>query len=1357
MRFFLTIFCLLYLNAKAQQTAWSADPAKENWLPNQAIRTIYQDFKGNIWVGTNGGVYKYNLFNVVNYNLTKKATNGFLNNAVRCINGTPDGTIFIGTESGLGVMDPVTGAVAVVTKDDETVREIAVSKKGAVWYVTNSGKLYALHKKSSKHYEPELLYGAAQRIKGIQAMAVLENENVLIGTASGLLLFSKASKILTRLSFAYAVTALHTDENGLVWTGTADHGLYRIRLNPAATAIQTADKQTASENEDINDAAVTAIASGPDNTILFSTPSELFVVNHQIAQSINKNRLFKESFIAVLMVDKTNNIWIGSTQGVFKIRPQYLELQYVNLLPDKYVPDNNLSEILAMSKNELWLINTRSGIRKYNTLTKLQQQMLLPFSVYSIARKAANGDLLLIADDELILIRSQNQHAASPAYEVIAKGKEWADVNDMEEVEPGEWWATSWSKGLLYAAINKLKQPDAKFVLLSKQFRVKSHLFSILKDSRNNVWIGSRGDGLVKLNLETGRISRYNKKSKASDRIMQVAEDQKGNLWVATRGDGLLLYQRGSDNFLFYEEKDGLPSNTICAIQENSKGELWVSTLNGVATMLDGQLIPFQSFGPNDGIVNSEFNFHVSAADGNAAIYFGNGSGFYKVKKRYRTNRTVMPVSFTSFELLRNGKPETIEEAAKGNTARVDYYQQLLDNKKLVLPHSANSFSIGFAALDYTVPEKNRFVYRLTGRDTAWTMLQGVRQQVQFINLPPGNYLFEVKAANPLGEWSPETQSLQIVIKPSFWTTGFAILLYIMLLLLALLIVFRIRKRWYRLNRRLEEEIESSKIHNKQMVFYTDLSHEIKNRLSLLLGPLEQALHGKKVNPQVLNNLYEQGLRLKKLTDQIMDIRKSESGGFLLNVAEEDITAIIQQIVNEAAPLAVIKNVHISFSRLKNDIIGWCDEEMLEIIVMNLVSNAIKYCKNNGTVHIKADSQYLGETDLPQGISREGNYLCITVVDTGVGIAKDEIDKIIEPFYRAENVRYNKKNTPGTGIGLNLVARLISRHHGSLEIRSELNEFTSVTVYLPVDKQAYALSEIKPHVELAPIIIPAETTVDEHASQVIRPDEKSAPGMQEPPTKEWHVLIADDDPEILQLLTDSLCDEFTVYRAANGVEALALLEQQEINLVISDLDMPSMDGLTLCRNIRLHHEYKQIPFLLLTGRNSEEQKVVAFQNQVDDFIEKPFSPELLKWKVKSFLRSSAAKVRLKTVMVVEPNDEIRESAEDKFIQDIVNLIETNLDKDYLDVDFLAENMFSSRATFYRRMEQLVGESPSVFIRKYRLKKAALYLKTGNYSVAEVTKKIGFSNSKYFSKCFQKEFGVSPADFMESASDIKKEE
>jgi signal transduction histidine kinase/ligand-binding sensor domain-containing protein/DNA-binding response OmpR family regulator len=1350
--FFISFLCCISIYGDAQKNTGFLPAIEETWLPHQSVRALFQDANGNIWAGTNAGLFKYNLNTVVNYNLTKKASNRLLNNTIHCINEDNVGNILVGTESGLGILNPSNGDVKVVTQSDETVTDIIKGQKGVSWFVTGNRKIFRLllQKENSSDPAYKSVFNGEFNGRPLLPSAVFEVEEgkLLIGTAQGLFLLQTSNGKLTQLNFSKNITALYAEGIHSIFVGTAAEGLFELRLSGTDEKNVSVINHTGVNKQAVPGNYITAIKKLRNNQFAIATPLQVMKLskeNEMLKTEIVTGSIsFNEASITDLLTDKTGNIWIGSKKGLYKMRRRYLDATYISVEVKEYKQNNFLTDIFLVQPGIYWLLTSADGIYKYNAISGVQEKLRLNILNCRFAKKGSNGNIFLAADDMLIEIDASQINSVNPSFVQVAKGPRWTQVNDMVEVIPGEWWISSWNGGLLKSVKEESNLNDF-YTKFKAEFTDKSHLFAILKDVNDNVWMGTRGEGIVKLNLKNGVVSRYNKFNKSSDRILCLREDSKGRIWVGTRGDGLQLYQPSTDNFRVYDEKNGLPSNTISAIEEDSKGELWVSTLNGVAVFQENQFIPFQSFTHEDGISNAEFTFNVSEKGIDGKIYFGSGNGFYRLQKPVPAVAIHMPVVFTHLKLLNTSRRLENNEFTAGENDSYDYITEISKNSQLHFKHNQNSIAIGFTSLDFTTPEKNRYVYRLTGKDDEWKLVQGVKQQVQYIDLPPGSYTFEVKAYNNEGAWASQAQTLSFSIMPSFWVTTYAYVLYTFFAVIVLLAMFFLRRRWYKLNRQLEKEIESSKVHNRQMVFYTDLSHEIKNRLSLLLGPLEQALTGKKVNPQILNNLYEQGLRLKKLTDQIMDIRKSESGGFMLNVAEENIKTAIQQIVNEAAPLAVVKNITLLFNSKKESIKGWCDEELLEIIIMNMVNNAIKYCKPSGTVEIKIDSEYLGENDLPAGLSKEGNYLSCTVTDTGIGIAKNEISKILEPYYRAINTRYNKKDTPGTGIGLDLVARLIHKHHGSLDVHSELNEFTTVNFYLPVDKAAYSITELKPDIVHAPIILPAE--LHEHINEklVILPD--AGIPLNEFKRNDWNILVVDDNEEIFKLLEDSLKDEFCVYQAENGKEALEILQQEEVHLIISDLDMPVMDGLTLCCNVRALEKYRNLPFLILTGRNSDEQKLVCFQNQVDDFIEKPFSAELLKWKVKSYLRNIVAKVKLKTVMVVEPKQEIRESEEDKFIQDIVNLIEKNLDKDYLGVDYLAENMYTSRATFYRRMEQMVGESPSVFIRKYRLKKAALFLQSGNCTVNEVSYKTGFSNPKYFSKCFQKEFGASPAQFI----------
>lgn len=1271
------------------------------------------------------------------------------------------GNILVGTESGLGLLDVVSENCAIVSKSDETISKVKVEQSGLVWWLTANGNLYKVPPLSKNQYGEAVLVAQLRNQKWgndivVNTFDIKSLDEIVVGTNKGLLTVNKTTGYISVTGLTQNITAVLADKNGGAWIGTSREGLFFLEKNNSTYRKIDLDATNAFVNQ------ITALKLIDDHSLLVCTIQNVFSVAFdapafsvtRLGETLFPNR---ESYITTAFADRTRNILLGSQIGLYKMKKKDVTAEYISPDSKEFLPNNQITNLHYTEDGYLWIQTSMDGVFKMNTQTQKQTKLSIPIKNVRCLKKSKRGSLILTSGGK---VYAYNEGGGFKTLYESNSG-----ITDIVELNEGEWWATSWTGGLIrfFETPNDSVKSTTSSIFAKVIPIVQSnnaHAFCIAKDREQGVWVGTRGNGIYKIHLANQTIEHYDaesKKSKASNRILCIKEDRKGNIWVGTRGDGLLLYQRNGNYFKVFDTKNGLLSNTICAIEENKTGELWLSTLNGLAKIKDLSL-PFQSFGDESGIKSPEFLFNVSAADAQGYLYFGNVSGVYRIKESDMKPTTQVPLVWTRFEILNTKRPQG--ENTVGSVA-TDLLAQIESNQSVQLEHDQNTVRIGFALLDFTTPEKNQYAYRLIGKDTAWQFTEGVRPMVEYVDLKAGDYAFEVRAANSYGEWKTITQSFKITILLSFWRTRTAFALYFGLFTLLGIGGYILWRRWFNLNKKLHDEMEVTQLHSQQMVFYTDLSHEIKNRLSLILGPLELALHDKKVNSSILNNLYDQTLRLKKLTDQIMNIRKGEKGTFILSVAEENIKSKFAKLSREAEPLAVLKNIKLSFTSQKETLSGWYDEELLEIIIQNLLNNAIKYCKIGGQVSLKIDAQYLGETDLPNIEQiREGNFLICTVQDTGVGIPQAEIDKVIQPFYRAENTKFNRKDLEGTGIGLDLVARLVKLHHGSLDIRSEEGIYTAVTIYIPIGKLQYNISELKPNIVHAPIVVPNYEPDFEETDGLILP-QNTQNTSEEAPSVKTHlatptassrpILLVDDNREILKLLVDTLSSEFDIYTASNGQEALDMLKKQKIELIISDLSMPIMDGLTLCQRVREQKRLVDLPFIILTGRNSDEQKLVCFQNQVDDFIEKPFSPELLRWRVKSLLRtanSEQSKTKAKRHIEPQFEIEIKESEDDKFIQSIVNLIEQNLDKEFLDVEFLATNLYMSRATFYRKMEDMVGESPSLFIRKYRLKKAALMMKTRQYMVHEVAMKIGFSNPKYFSKCFEKEFGVTPTQFLQ---------
>lgn len=1326
-----------YMGYAQQLSEMYGGALEQKWLPNFAIKDIVQDRYSNIWVATNAGLYKYNINTISHYDITSYTADKYLNNHIYSIIEDYKGDMLIATQSGLGQFNIAQNAISLVSAKDRAVTRIQAANEHKYLYIVDEKDIFKLvPSPEGNSYRTEVVFsGAAYRKNRVKAAIALDNNSYLIAAADGVWLFKGNQLYPTAIKGM--VNALYKDGN-TVWAGTVFQGIYKCSINDGNLLVEG---NYVPKNKFGQIEGIVSIKYLNDDEIVFATTTKVLMAHKQSFPNIGslyEKDIFERNSITKILVDKTMNIWIGSRNGLFSLNPLNLRIQF-NSFDNSIYQGVGINALLALNDDSLLVATNNLGIQLFDVRNNKISSLKTRFKDVRILRRTNNGDLLVLADNRFYKTHPNQLFNINDTGTYVPQ----RGVNDVIEIVPGEFWFSHWRDKIVRVRFGKDNpRTNAVYNAIIRSFSSNVHIYVLETDSKDNLWVGSRGEGLLRINLKTLKLKKFERKDRFPDQILCIKEDSKGRLWVGTRDKGLLLYQPETEGFKTFDHNNGLPSNTICAIQENSAGEIWLSTLNGLAQLSEGKIMSFKSYNRESGIYNAEFSFNISEAGKDKSLYFGTENGLYKLVKIPQKHAPT-PLEWTNIDLVK-GTAKNIEQTSTDGFSK-KMLLQVDDSGTIVLNHNQNSLQIGFAKLDYTLPKHNFYAYRLLGFDTAWSILQGEKSMAQYFDLPPGDYVFQVMTTDANNTWDSTPKSFALVIKPSFWQTGYAMALYVVLLVLLGFLVYKIVQRWRSINKKLEEEIESARIHDQQMVYYADLSHEIKNRLTLIMGPLEEALKNKKVNFQMLNRIYEQGQRLKRFSDQIMNIRKSETGDFLLTVSQENITAIISKIVDDAKPLAVVKDIAISFETSTEQITGWCDAEIVEIIAMNVLNNAIKYCKPDGAVKISLEVAYLDNRNLPFKATN-GNYLICDISDTGIGIADEDMPKVLEPFYRSKD-RFDKKEIPGMGIGLDLVARLIKKHYGHLSINSVVDEFTSIIFYLPIDKTAFSINELRPDIRTQPIVIDEKNFKD--VKTLILPDPEAEKQQEEKPEhKKYTLLMVDDDHEMLNYLKDIFEETFNVMLASSAEEALNALNDTKIDLIVCDLDMPNMNGLTLCRVLKKDEELARIPFLLLTGRDSEEQKLVAFENGVDDFVEKPFRSELLSWRVKSLLRNAVKAVKTRTIVVAEPTEMIKETKTERFIQEVMDLIDSNVDKQYLNVDYLADEMCMSRATFYRKMEEMFGESPSMFIRKYRLKKAIIYLQTQNYSLKQISDKVGFSNAKYFSKAFKNEFGVLPSEYLE---------
>lgn len=639
---------------------------------------------------------------------------------------------------------------------------------------------------------------------------------------------------------------------------------------------------------------------------------------------------------------------------------------------------------------------------------------------------------------------------------------------------------------------------------------------------------------------------------------------------------------------------------------------------------------------------------------------------------------------------------------------------------KIELPHKYNNFSIEFAALTYKNPELNRYAYRLQNFDRDWQYTDADRRFAYYNNLPSGTYTFQLKATNENGEWSGYVRELTVVVLPPFWATWWAYLLYVIIVSVIGVSIYRTAKNRILLRNALRlREIEKAKaeeLNHAKLQFFTNITHELLTPLTIISATVDEL----KTQAPSHNDLYtvmnSNIQRLIRLLQQILEFRKAETGNLKLRVSPGDIAAFVKNAAESFQPLVKKRKIHFSFLCDPESMIGYFDMDKLDKILYNLLSNAAKYNKEDGFIQV---SLSYDETDK--------DFILLKIKDNGKGISKEKQKNLFKRFYEGD---YRKFNTIGTGIGLSLTKDLVELHGGTISVESEVDHGTEFMVRIPIERSYYDEEQIDDEaISLMQNPVNYEDTQEDADVET-----------QEVTIKANTILLVEDNGELLHLMTKLLSREYNVFTAQNGKEGIAVLEKEDVDLIVSDVMMPEMDGIEFCKYVKGHLEMSHIPMILLTAKNKEEDRAEAYEIGADAFISKPFNLTVLHARIRNLLKYKERMARdFKNQIVFEVKDLNYTSLDEDFIQRAIHCVNNHLEDPNFDQAQFADEMRTSKSTLYKKLKSLAGLNTSSFIRNVRLKAACRIMeeKGTNVRVSELAYAVGFNDPKYFSSCFKK--------------------
>ena len=1318
---------------------------------NKKVNVVFVDSYGYLWIGSDAGLYRYDGYNLISYQLDVFNPFSIPNNGINSIIEDDYKNLWIGSESFLIHFNRKEKKFKRFYKNI-TSTVLSKTANGEIWAnLKNTGLVKIKPSKDTADFDTKFNYTNSSDLNRIERkINSLVEDNFgrnWIGTPKGIYRLNNKNQYI-ETNFKKNIKSIQTYQNNKIIALTTK-GFFILGYNKTDFRLEVLESYDNFMNAYSANAITTSIALRKNSSdIWIGTTGGLFKAKKKdnsygftyFAKGNSKGDL-KSNHITNITLDSYANLWIGSLRGINKYIGRTSIFNF-NKLEKFNSKDNSTARSLLFHSYNTLLVGMNSGLYKYNPNSNSNYKIKTGLNNINLISYNFEKDKLFLVDNNTLYITEKyNSTKKELKLKIIKKFKK--SIRDIATISKNETWIGLWNGGIeIINSVNEI----SKFKKEVKKRIANSHTSTLLLAKNNKLWIGTRGEGLFKIDFNNETIEEYLPSAKnglTSRAILSLYEDSRENIWIGTRGGGLNKYNKESNNFSHFGKLNGLNSNTISAIEEDKNKNLWLSSQNGIIRF-NLRNKNFRQFGFEDGMEENQFAYNSSSSDKTSKnIYFGCSGGFYTIFTNKFSKKNKIPTTvITSFTTL----GQTKADQKKSNLEAFSSHSfDALNSIKL--PYNQNNIVVNFSSLDLTSPNKNKYAYKLDGLNNNWVYTNASNRNANYNDLSPGKYTFKVKSSNSDGVWNEIPTELQFTITPPIWKSTVAYFLYFLLATILIFISIILIRRWYHLKKNLVTETisrEKDNEHNRmKMVFFTDISHELRTPLSLIFGTIEKIIKEKNytLNPLTSQRIYNNTLRMRRLINQIMDIRKFDGGQFKLRVSKNDIVKDIDIITKAFIDFAKISNIKYEFISKEKEKIGWYDVDILEKILFNLLSNAFKYTAESGEIIVNLELINIDNKNSKSLNLKRGNYIKCFVIDNGIGIPEKDLPYIFDRYYQATKTSGN--NIPGTGIGMELVQKLIEKHHGTITVESKENTYTKFTFLLPIDKKRYSKDEV---LEMSEPL--KKSFIKNSEFQVIEEIYLAHDAKTKHKTNKPKILIVEDNPDIRQMIKEELKDEFYVKEASNGKEGYDTVLKEKPQLIISDILMPIEDGISMLKRIKENPKINNIPIFMLTAKNSEETKIECLSMGANDYIEKPFSLEFVKWKVKNTLISrNQLKEEYSKVISIEPSEIDVVSNDDKFIRKLVTIIENSMNNNLLSVEYLAAEVGMSRANLYRKIQTILNDTPVSFIKKIKLKRAEQLLKKNELYLSEIAYMVGFNNQKYFGKCFQNEYGMSPTEYI----------
>lgn len=1323
---------------------------EDSGIQTEEIRRLFQDKEGFLWIGATDGIYKYDGYKATTLYAPGNPAKLLITSMVHCFAEGADHTLWIGTDHGLVRHHKDSGESEYITDfRNHNVASIAMDKENCLWVGTDKG-LWSYHPLTGKTQYHPYEVGATQ-LKSIQHLIVDSTGKLWIACWNvGLYRFdphSGAFESLPQVGKSNSPHHLMEDRQGRLWIGTWGDGLFYCQV-----------KQAVDQIEYVQIPLKTPHSNGLQSNIIFtleqdsqygyiwvggreglnvlcdpSNPESYIHISE--GSSRRKGDICGNNVNDIMMCSSTHRVWLGILGGGIECLelkeplfrsidlPAYQQ-QYGRLRINKLIPVGGEKLWISIPRKNILEVEMGSDDFQF-VHTKLGMPTAEITGIYNWS-KLASGEFIFSSYDGRIFKLWFTPDGELIRFLECPSRIMW--ITSFSKWNESVLWTTSKDVGFIRED-GSLKYVNYKFVSNPDPNVIISDL---CVDTSGDIWVSTRYHGIYRMRISSDmatmdEIKYYPFTSSHGEQIgvNKLFFDGYQQLWVGTNGEGLFCLNKEKDCIESVSKQILLPQGIhVFDLIEDVNRYLWLDTDKGLfsfSLQKDGTIGAANFYDVADGLLYLRSSNRSFALTNKGILAFGTRGGV-----NYLPAMHSVPEKKRLFLVITNMTLHNRDLMALDKTERERILHVGGDKKKVLrLRHNENNLSIEFAALGSDRPKQLSYAYKLEGLDNDWVVVSSKNRKAIYNYLRPGKYTFKVRVSEDHLTWNEEKILADVIVSPVWWNSVWGYLLYA----LCLSVIGFYAYRFFLYRNRLKQEVVIKELEKRsveevsqiKLQFFTNISHELMTPLTIISTSLEGLKRKFKSDDSGFAIATANVERLLRLFEQILEFRKAETRNLKLKVNCGDIASYVEQLSNKSFRLlAVQKNIHYSMVASPNQIRGYFDEDKLGKILFNLISNAIKFTSSLGTIQLTL--QLLPET----------NEVEFHVHDTGIGIETEQLPHIFLRFYDGA---YRKVKASGHGIGLSLTKELVELHHGHISVESKVNVGTDFRFVVPISKEAYSEEEID---------LVSEDTVDETENMNL---DEAADDASSTDVSKQTLLLVEDNQDLLITMANLLRENYEVRLASQGEEAMVVLEEQRIDVVLSDILMPVMDGITLCKRLKEDVRYSHIPVVLLTAQNTVEDKIKGYEAGADGYIGKPFNLTELLSKVHSLLVNKTRLYdQLKQKDAVEGTPEAIETLDERFLRQVVVYIEENLSNEELDMDALASAMCVSRSVLYRKIKSLSGDSPINFVRQIRLNTASRLLRNETLSIADIAFNVGIPNTKYFSTLFKKEYGMSPTEY-----------